>query len=89
MAMNAETFSTGASLAASTSYGVTFPFRATEVTVVNDGAVDLYVSLQSTTATTGDWYLRSGESQTWRHLISALGMIATATSCARVGAWRS
>lgn len=88
MGIGADTFSTGASLAAATVYGIVLPFKATETVIVNDGAKNVHVNLGSTVASTDDWYLRPGESQTWRFLVDRLSMISTATSCCRVGTWR-
>lgn len=85
----AEGFSTGVGLAASTIYGVPFPFVATQIVIVNDGAKDLHVRFGSTGgASTDDWYLRPAESQTWNFRCDGLSLITTATSCCRVGAWR-
>lgn len=88
MGVGAESFSTGASFTAATAYGIVLPWRATEVTIVNDGAKELHIALGSTVPTTDDWYLKAGESHTWHMLLDRLSMITTATSCARIGAWR-
>ena len=86
----AQSFSDGASLAAATVYGIALPFVATEIVIVNDGAKDLHVRFGSTGgASTDDWYLKPAESQTWHFLCDGLAMVTTATSCCRVGAWRS
>lgn len=86
--IGAEAFSTGSSLAAATATAIIFPFQATEVTIVNDGAKPIYLRAGSTAVTTDDWYIKSGESQSFKFLIDRLGLMATATACCRVGAWR-
>ena len=95
MPFGLESFSTdpvvGGETAAEKTHGIALPWRATQITLVNDKAQNVYFSVNSTVATTNDFYLKSGESHTFAALIEVIGLATTTTSTGttvRVGAWR-
>lgn len=95
MTMGADAFSTdpvvGGCDASNRLVGSQLPWVASQLVVINDSGVNLHVSVNSTAASTSDWYLLNGESQTWSFPINRFGLTTTSTSTtakARAGAWR-
>lgn len=101
MTAGAESHSTdpyvGAEAAADRKAGIVLPWVATEVTVISEAgkngscAARVYVSLNSTVATTSDWPLGAGEAQVFVLPVNKIGLASTTTSTGvqvRIGAWR-
>lgn len=60
--------------------GFDFGLRATSVTVWNDKASDVYVSLSSTVGSTGGFRLKANENITLQVLIGGMSLASTTTS---------
>ena len=60
--------------------GVVFARHVNQVVIVNDANVNLHHRLDSTVASTDDWYLKAGESQTYTVQCEVVGLTTTTTS---------
>ena len=60
--------------------GFDFGFRATSLSFFNDKASDVYLSLDSTTGSTGGHRLKAGESISFTFLSGGAALASTATS---------
>lgn len=60
--------------------GFEFGFKATAVSLYNDKASDVYVSLDSTTGSTGGFRLKAGENVAFTLPIGGCSVASTATS---------
>ena len=82
--------------ATATSQAINFGFNLVHLVIINDGDNEVFLNLESTTATTSDVKLEVGESLTWnfaepsRRRPSGIGLICSTgeTATVRVSGWR-
>ena len=60
--------------------GIDFGFVATSVAIWNDKATDVYLSLDSTTGSTGGHRVKASENVSFAYLASGCALASTATS---------
>ena len=94
--MGIEQYSTGPLVgstgAAPTITECIFPWEASQIIIINDGAANAYLNVGSTNASTGSFPLKQTESLEFAdRFIRKLSIASTTTSTSdvvRVGAWR-